>query len=189
MAMILREFDPTECLKAVAAVEADLNCLVSSLNEIQFHAPPRTGGWSIAYCIEHLALSGQAFLSRWDWALKEVTAKQYHSDGPFSYNWWQRRLLRIAEPPYKLKTKTREPFVPCSRRPMPDTISRFLSIHQEFARRVASSPGLDVGRVKIQSPFASSISYPLGFSFDLALAHERRHLWQAWQVRQQLIQQ
>ena len=187
--MIVREFDSTECLEAVAAVEADLSCLISSLNEVQFHAPPRAGGWSIAYCIEHLALSGQAFLSRWDWALKEAASRQYHSEGPFHYSWWQRRLLRFAEPPYKLKTKTREPFVPRSRRPMSETVARFLGIHQDFARLVASSRGLDVARVKIQSPFASSISYPLGFSFDLALAHERRHLWQARQVREHLIQE
>jgi hypothetical protein len=59
-------------------------------------------------------------------------------------------------------------------------------LHREFIRRAESSRGLDLRRTKIPSPFASWMSYPLGFSFDLALAHERRHLWQAWQIRRQL---
>jgi hypothetical protein len=51
---------------------------------------------------------------------------------------------------------------------MKKTIGRFLNMHQELARRVADSRGLDVRRTKVQSPFASWIWYPLGLSFDLA---------------------
>ena len=59
-------------------------------------------------------------------------------------------------------------------------------MHHELAARVWASEGLDAGEVRVQSPFIAWIRYPLGLSFDLALAHERRHLWQAWQVRRQL---
>jgi hypothetical protein len=58
-------------------------------------------------------------------------------------------------------------------------------MHHELARRIELSIGLDAGQARVQSPFASWIRYPLGFSFDFALTHERRHLWQAWRVRQQ----
>jgi hypothetical protein len=64
---------------------------------------------------------------------------------------------------------------------------RFLSMHNDFARTISRSGEMDMQRTKVQSPFVSWIWYPLGFSFDLALAHERRHLWQAWEVRRRLL--
>ena len=62
-------------------------------------------------------------------------------------------------------------------------------MHHEIAQRVWASQGHHPKRVKVQSPFAAWIWYPMGLSFDLALAHERRHLWQAWQIREQFSKQ
>ena len=189
MVTVASGFDLPSCLDAVAHIEADLNRLLFTLTEAQFHAPPRTGGWSVAYCIEHLVLAGQAFLSRWNIALKEASPSGFRDHDHFRYSAWHRWILRLAEPPYRLKTKATQPFLPYSRRPMEEAVRRFLSIHQEFIRTMESSRTVDVKHIKVQSPFASWIWYPLGFSFDLALAHERRHIWQAWQVRRQLVDQ
>ena len=54
------------------------------------------------------------------------------------------------------------------------------------ARRVHSlrrADGLDLARVKVVSPFVRTMKLGLGPCFQFLLAHERRHLWQAWQVR------
>jgi hypothetical protein len=173
----------------MAAIEADLNELATALTEAQFQAPPRTGGWSIAHCIEHLVLTGHAFAGKWDAALKRARANGYHDSRSFQYSWWQRAVLRATEPPYRLKTRTAQPFLPCSRRSMQETIYRFLSMHQEIGKHLNNSWDVNTEGTRVQSPFASWICYPLGFSFDLALAHERRHLWQARQVRRQLMEQ
>ena len=97
------------------------------------------------------------------------------------YAWWQRAILHYAENPSQLKQKTAPPFVPYARHSIEETVDRFLGMHQQIVRRVAGSRGLNVSRTKVQSPFVSWIRYPLGFSFDLTLAHERRHLCQAKQ--------
>jgi len=182
-----RGFEVSTCLPAVAAIEADLVRLAAAMTENQFHAQPPAGGWSAAFCIEHLVLTGQAFLSKWDTALGEAVLQKQSGSGPFSYRWWQRALLHWAEPPYRIKTRAASQFVPRARRPMQDVVGRFLRMHTELKRRIESSLGIDAARTKVQSPFVSWIWYPLGFSFDLALAHERRHLWQAWQVRDRLF--
>jgi hypothetical protein len=189
MGAIATEFTVAGCQWAMEAIEADLNKLASALTEAQFQAPPRTGGWSVGHCIEHLVLTGNEFVLKWDLALKKARANGFHPPASFRYPWWQRAVLRATEPPYRLKTKTTQSFSPCSRRSMEETIHRFLSMHQEVANRLESSRVVNTEGIKVQSPFASWIWYPLGFSFDLALAHERRHLWQAWQVRRQLIDQ
>ena len=170
------------------AIEADLEQLTTDLTEGQFQAPPRTGGWSVGYCIEHLILTGNAFLATWDVAL--AAPVNGHAVGaPFPYSWWQRGILGLAERPYHLKVKTTRQFVPYTRRPKDDTIRRFLKVHPEIERRLKASSAVDAKRVKVRSPFASWIWYPLGLSFDLVLAHERRHLWQARQVREQFAKQ
>jgi len=178
-------FHVPTCLAALTDIEADLTRLTTDLTECQFHAPPRAGGWSIGQCIEHLTLTGNAFLAKWDAAFKTPRASR---DESFPYSWWQRGFLQLAEPPYRIKVKTSRPFDPYLRRPKEETIERFLRMHRQVAGRVSASQGVDAAAVKIDSPFVSRIRYPLGFSFDLALAHERRHLWQAWQVRRQFFE-
>ena len=186
MASAASRFDVGRCLGAAAAIEADVRQLTGLLTEAQFHAPTRSGGWSIGYCIEHLVLTGQAYLPKWDIALREATHPR-EVDTPFLYAWWQRTLLHYTEDSYK-KHKTPAPLVPCSRHSIQDTVGRFIAMHQQLVQRVLRSHGLDVMQVKVQSPFTSWMHYSLGFSFDLALAHERRHIRQAWQVRQQLAE-
>jgi hypothetical protein len=186
MVVAASRFNLTGCLTAAAAIEAELSQLTTDLTEAQFHAPTRTGGWSMGYCIEHLVLTGHAFLPKWDMALREAVATNSNSDAPFKYAWWQRTILHYAEDSSKLKHKAAPCFVPYSRHSIGETTRRFVEMHQQLMQRVLQSRGLDVMQARVQSPFISWIRYPLGFSFDLALAHERRHLRQAWQVRRQL---
>jgi hypothetical protein len=188
MGNVVNGFEVRACLEAIAAVEADLNHLVSALTEAQFHAPPRNGDWSVGYCIEHLVLTGLASMSKWDMALMNPVPTDRRDCG-FSYRWWHRKVLRLAEPPYRLKTKTSPALSPCSRRSREETLKRFLNMHQEFARRVAGIRGVDLEHTRVRPPFALKIGCPLGLSFDLFLAHERRHLWQAWQVRREIVEQ
>lgn len=180
-------FEITGCLKAAAAIEADLNQLTAALTEAQFHAPARGGGWSAGYCIEHLILTGQAFLPKWDKALRDGGKSANHAETLLPYRWWQRRILHYVENPTVLRCKTSPMFVPYARHSIEETVDRFHKIHQEFFRRVAGSRGVDVKRTKVQSPGISWLRYALGFSFDLVLAHERRHLRQAWRVREELM--
>jgi hypothetical protein len=187
MTKAAKAFEVARCMKAAAAIEAELRELATGMTEAQFHAPPRNGGWSVGYCIEHLVLTGRAFLPKWDAALQSGMNREEENAGGFPYAWWQQRILECAENPTRLKLKTSSPFVPYARYSIEETIGRFLGMHQEFIRRVTSSRGLDAKRTKVQSPFVSWVWYALGFSFDFALAHERRHLGQAWMVRRQFI--
>ena len=187
MVTVANRFDAPGCLKALTVIEADLNQLALALPEAQFHAPPRTGGWSVGHCIEHLVLTGHAFVSKWDFALKGAVANNGRGTWTSPYRWWQRRMLGLMEPPYKVRIKAKQSLVPFSRPSKEETIRRFLSMHRDFARAVDATRGLDARGTRVQSPFVSWIWYELGFSFDFALAHERRHLWQAWEVRRRLL--
>jgi hypothetical protein len=59
-------------------------------------------------------------------------------------------------------------------------------MHAGLIDRVRRSSGLDLGRIKFRSPLIPLLRLSLGTWFQFLLAHERRHLWQARQVRQEL---
>src|SRR6266545_284985 len=56
-------------------------------------------------------------------------------------------------------------------------------VRDQLAERVRQADGLDLARVRTISPVNSLLRLPLGAYFNFILAHDRRHLWQARQVR------
>lgn len=190
MTTVPKRFDLPRWIESLASVEAEVRSMTDGLTESQFHAPPRTGGWSVGYCLEHLILAGEAFLAIWDLALEEGRAHLGDSCcSHFPYQWWERAILRQIEPPYRMKVKASQGLLPRSRRSVEETVQRFGYMHREIKKRVEDSRSLLVKDVRVRSPLASWISYPLDFSFDLVLAHERRHLWQAKEVKRLIAHQ
>jgi DinB family protein len=173
-------------VKELTAIEAGLFRLVDGVPEERFHAAPGPGAWSIGQCIEHLDLTGRAFFPLWNQSISDGWARALFGDGPFRYNPLLRLWLRSVEPPYKLKIRTSAPFQPAGAKSRSEVVESFLAMHREAFRYIESSSGLDLARVKVQSPFGARIRYPLGFSFELLSAHERRHLWQAGETKKLL---
>jgi hypothetical protein len=52
--------------------------------------------------------------------------------------------------------------------------------------RLRKADGLDLRRARMRSPVLRWLSYSLGTGLVGFLAHERRHVWQARQVRNAL---
>ncbi len=50
-------------------------------------------------------------------------------------------------------------------------------------KRLMRADGLDLARVRVISPVSRCFRLPLGAYFAFVMAHDRRHLWQARQVR------
>jgi hypothetical protein len=119
----------------------------------------------------------------WDAAVVEARTRNLYSDDPYQPGWFDRVLLQQMEPPYKMKSKTRRPFEPAAIKPRRAVLETYLSMHSEVAHRLRSAEGVDLGAIKVKSPFVSWAKYSLGFSFLLFAAHERRHLWQAAKVK------
>jgi hypothetical protein len=130
-------------------------------------------------------LTGRAFLPGWDTALREAGAHSGNPGQEFPYGWWQRIALRVVEDPSMLKRKAPPRCTPYTRYSIEETLVRFSGMRQEFTRLVDGARRVDARRTKVMSPFTPWLRYALGFSFDLVLAHERRHLCQAWTARRQ----
>lgn len=182
-----RGFDLARWLDAAAAIETGLTELTTGLTEAQFHAPPRTGGWSMGHCIEHLILSGTTMLPELDAALCRSNGAVRPVTRAAQYSWWERKLLRYAEIPGRLKLKAHQASVPYLRRSIDQTIARFRDMHRELTRRACHLNTLDHRKAKVRCHSAGWLRLSLDFAFDFLLAHERRHLHQAARVRHQLM--
>ena len=87
------------------------------------------------------------------------------------------------EPPYRIKMKTSAPFVPERVEPMADVLERFDYLQGELLVRLDRASGLALDKLRVVSPFNARVKYNLYSAFRLLPVHQRRHLWQAQQVR------
>jgi hypothetical protein len=62
----------------------------------------------------------------------------------------------------------------------------FLHVQSQLILQLALAGGLDLRRVKVATPISPLLKMSLGMMFAQVAAHERRHLQQAWRVREKL---
>jgi hypothetical protein len=107
--------------------------------------------------------------------------------GPFGLGFWGRLLTWLAEPPPKIKFLAPKGIAPQIETDDPaKVISEFARYQDEWARLLHEAEGLDQGRIKVAGLFPGLPTLRLSAPIPWMLAHERRHLWQAEYVKQQL---
>mgnify|MGYP003576424703 CR=1 FL=1 len=157
--------------------------VAAGLSEEQFNWRPGPGRWSIGQNLHHLNVGDLMVLPAFDRAIAEGRASGKTAPGPFRYGWFSRFMIREMEPPPKRRMKTPMKGSAGDYHRPTDVAPEFARVRDELARRVRESDGLDLARVRTISPVNRLIRLPLGAYFAFILAHDRRHLWQARQVR------
>jgi hypothetical protein len=168
------------------AVCDDARQLVAGLNDAQFNWKPTPHRWSIAQCLKHLVLTGTMAANEQEATIAQLRQKNKRSDGPYAYRGIPAKmgsmLMGGVEPPVKKKFKTAKKVVPASHHERDALLKEFLAVYGRLGQLVTEAKGLDLGagRVGLPVPF---FSIRLGQSIPFEIAHARRHLWQAHQVR------
>jgi DinB family protein len=177
--------DLEELLRQIEAVKADGQALCAGLSESQFNWRPAPGRWSIAECLAHLNLSVTGTLPAFDRAIETGRAKGRLAPGPFRYRWFARMMVASMEPPprYRMKAPTIFTLPATTTYALRQVLPDFLDLLDRLAERVRRADGLDLARNRVISPVTTFLRVPMGAYFQFILAHERRHLWQARQVR------
>jgi DinB family protein len=170
-------------LDQLAAIKQEGASVAAGLTEAQFNWRPGPGRWSIGQNLNHLNVGDLMVLPAFDRAIAEGRASGKTSPGPFRYGWFSRFMIREMEPPPKRRMKTPMKGSAGDHHRAADVVPEFARVRDELARRVRESDGLDLGGIRTISPVNRLIRLPLGAYFAFILAHDRRHLWQAGQVR------
>ena len=164
-------------------IKQDAVALVAGLNESRFNWRPAPDQWSIAECLQHLNITGDRWLCLLEHAIQQAQSRGLLGQGPFRYGWLGKWFVRNTEPPPKRKFKAPRWLTPVHGQPINAVVPTFLHLQDQLVRRLHEANGLDLARAKTATPISSLLKLSLGQSFAQIAAHERRHLWQARQVR------
>ena len=175
--------DTQSMLDQIEAIKQDGAAIAADLSDTQFNWRPGEGRWSIAQCLNHLNVGDKLVLPAFDRAIADGRTQGRTSAGPFRYGWFSRMMISQMEPPPKWRMKTPLKKSAGTTHRLTEVVPEFARVRDQLAERVRRSDGLDLARIRTISPVNRLIRLPLGAYFQFILAHARRHLWQARQVR------
>ncbi|HEV8447116.1 MAG TPA: DinB family protein [Gemmatimonadaceae bacterium] len=170
----------------LAAVIEDAKSIVAGLSDAQFNWKPSPGQWSVAQCLKHLVLTGTIAANGQEAAIAQLHERGRRSDGPYVYRGIAGKMGTMiskgVEPPVQKKYKTGKKVVPTERHDRDALLAEFIAVHERLARALVAAKGLDLAAARVPLPIPM-FSMRLGQSLAFEIAHARRHLWQARQVK------
>jgi hypothetical protein len=169
-------------LEAIDAIRADARGLADGLTREQFNWRPDGRRWSVGQCLQHIVLTARLYPRKIEKMLAESRARQQreraYREGVFS-----RWFVRSMEPPPSIRVRTMSKVEPSADLDPATVLAEFDAIHLELARLTRAADGLSLVHGRTRSPFLPVLQFTLGQTIAMNLAHARRHLWQARQVR------
>lgn len=167
------------------AIASDARELVTGLTPEQgaWRALPES--WSVAECLDHLATANRVYLEAMRPAAERALADGKKRQGPafpgLIGNWFVSSL----EPPAKTWLKGKAPRIirPRPQPPLDDAATAFFKSHDDAGVFLNRFRDVDLARTHFPNPFVQGVRFSLATGLNVIAAHERRHLWQAWNVR------
>lgn len=172
---------------ALNAAEQDARALVSELTAAQGTWRAEPGSWSVAECLDHLATSNRVYLSGMQPAAERGRAAGRRRRGPARPGVIGGWFVRTLEPPVKsrfFRMKAPKSIRPRTSPALGDAADQFFASQDEVRAFLRQNADIDLVGVRFVNPFIRGVRFSLATGFHVIAAHERRHLWQAWRVRQ-----
>ncbi len=143
--------------------------------------------WSVAECLAHLNLAAGSVQPGAEKAIRRGREANLTGKGPFATGGSGSFFTWFAEPPPKIKIWAPRSIAPPKELPDPaGLITEFIRQHDEWARLLKEADGLDLGKIRMKSPFPGLPSFRVAGIFTWMFAHDRRHLAQAEEVKKKL---
>lgn len=168
-----------------AEISGDARQLGAGLSEAQLNWKPGPDKWSIAQCLDHLAVAGEKFVPYLTAAIA-LGREKWPVDTPVVYRpsrlgGW---LIKLVVPEAKRKVTAPKVFRPSATAEIHGSLDRFLRQQEGFLHFVHAAEGLNYNKVKLRSPVTAFMRYSLADAFVIIAVHCRRHLAQARRVRE-----
>ncbi|MES2766342.1 MAG: DinB family protein [Bacteroidota bacterium] len=161
--------------------------LLKDLSESDFNKQPSTGGWSVGECFEHMNILGRGYVANLQKAVAEGRKKGLTGSGKVKYGFFAKKFISSMEPPYKMKLKTTSAMQTKDKNLSKEKVlAEFLKIQDEMLEILKSAQGLDFKKITAPSMFFRFFKMNVGEWLGSMASHERRHLWQASNVKKKL---
>jgi hypothetical protein len=166
----------------LSALDADARELAAGLDEARGSWQPDGGrGWSVAQCLDHLAVANAAYLEPIEAALRSARERGRWRRGPVAPGACAALFIRSLEPPVRWRVPNPRSITPAPAPPLPEALSGFLRSQEGVRGALRSAAGLDLS-VRFVNPFVPSLRFRVRAGFSIIAAHGRRHVWQARRV-------
>ncbi|MGZ8847673.1 MAG: DinB family protein [Pyrinomonadaceae bacterium] len=181
--------DSPDFLQTVVA-EAERNSdaarsVTSDLTEARLNWKPSADKWSIAQCLEHLAITSGKFDGYFSATLEPARRKSPVANGPnYKPSMVGGWLARQVNPEGGRNLSAPKVFRPSESSGIHGSLEMFLIQQTRFLDFVQQSSGIDYNNTRIRSPVTPLMRYSLADAFVITVLHGRRHLAQARRVRE-----
>jgi hypothetical protein len=182
--------DIRELETAFHAVDNDARSLIEGLTAEQGIWRPAPGAWSIAHCLDHLATANRVYLGAMEPAAAAARARGRRRRHPavpgMIGGWFVRSLDAPVRPRFKMKAPAK--IVPRESPPLADAVTQFFASQDQVRAFLRTYADIDLAGVHFPNPFIRGVRFSLATGLHVLAAHDRRHVWQAWNVRTALLQ-
>ena len=172
---------------ALDSADAAADALASRVTDPEFFWQPDEGRrWSIALCLDHLAVANAVYGRSIRGAVDQARAQGWTRRKPARPGFFGRMFAASLEPPVKRRTSA-----PAKIRPRPVTsrdeiLKAYHQAHDDLRGVLLDAARIDVNRATFANPFVPLIRVRVSTGLQVVAAHDRRHLWQAAQVEHEL---
>ncbi len=178
--------DVRRILNDMAANEGAAADAVRNLSDWQLNWQQVPGTtWSVAQTLDHVALTNNMYVGA---MLKAVAAAPRPTrlwSGRITPGYFGQKFIENLEPPVKrVKVKAPKEVIPASRKTADEVLTAFADSHRGIRQVIDESTGMDLNEITFVNPFARLLRPRLGTGLLILMAHERRHLWQAANIKQ-----
>ncbi len=176
--------DLQQLLDELDAVDRAVDTLVTPLSDAQFFWQPNAGrSWSIAQCLEHLAVGNTVYGKGIAGGLAAARARGLTGGGPIASTVFGRLFVNSMEPPVKRRMRAPSKILPPPGMTREEIMRLFREAHARIREQIRAAAGIDVNRATFVNPFIRIVRMRVGTAFRVITAHDRRHVWQAENVR------
>ena len=177
--------DLQELEETLTAAERNARTLVAGLTEALGGWRADAGSWSVAECLDHLGTANRVYLGAMQpaaaRALRDGRLRRGPARAGLVGGWFVKFFF---EPPVRARLRAPRTIRPRTAPSLNDAITSFLASHDDVRAFLQAYAAIDLTGVRFPNPFIRGIRFSLATGLHVIAAHERRHLWQAWRVRQ-----
>ena len=171
-----------EWLAQTEGVRAAARDVAGDLTRAQFNWRPDASRWSVGQCIHHITLTARLYPAEIERMIEEARSRA--SLKPYREGAIARMVVNGMEPPPKMRVRTMKKVIPAADLEPQQTLAEFDAIHARLEELMIAADGVSLQHARMRSPFLPLLRFTLAQVFAVNVAHARRHLWQAREVRQ-----
>jgi hypothetical protein len=176
--------DLQQLLDAIDAADRAGDAVTEGLTEEELHWQPHEGrAWSIAQCLDHLAVMNMFYSAAVRSGIEDGRRRNLRREGPSQPTFFGRRFIASMEPPVRMKTKAPKVGRSPTNKPREQLLREYHAAHDIVRQLIVDAAEIDLNRATFQNPFIPIVRMRVGTGLAVLAAHDRRHLWQAEQVK------